>query len=81
MVTGDVGFHFLSGRRSGFDPFVTGGITGVRTDEKSGIEGNLGIGTNYWFHKHVGFRTDIRGYLGGDTFRNFGEVRAGLCFR
>jgi hypothetical protein len=81
VLTGNIGFHFLRGRRSGFDPFVAAGITGVVRDERAGNKGNIGAGTNYWFHRHIGFRADLRGYLGGDTFKNFGEVRAGLCFR
>lgn len=81
VVSGGVGFHFLKGRHSGLDPFVAGGITGIRTDERSGIKGNIAAGTNYWFHNHIGFRAEIRGYVGGEKFNNFGEVRAGFCFR
>lgn len=81
IVSGNVGFHFRRSRESGLDPFVTGGVTGVRTGGETGLYGNLGLGSNYWFHDRVGVRGEFRAYPGGQDMRSFWEVRFGVCFR
>ena len=81
MVSVNVGVHFRRRVETGFDPFVTGGITGARFGGESGILRNIGGGINYWFRPRVGFRTEFRGYPGGRDLNSFSEFRVGISFR
>jgi hypothetical protein len=81
IVSGNVGVHFRRRVETGFDPFVTGGITGGRLGGETGVYGNIGGGFNYWFRPRVGFRGEFRGYPGGKDLNNFSEFRFGISFR
>ena len=77
----NVGAHFRRRVETGFDPFVTGGVTGAFFGREIGIYGNIGGGINYWFRPRVGFRVEFRGYPGASDLNSFSEFRFGVSFR
>jgi len=82
IVSGNVGVHFRRRVETGFGPFVTGGITGVRSGGgETALFANIGGGINYWFRPRVGFRTEFRGYPRGRDLNSFSELRVGISFR
>jgi hypothetical protein len=81
VASGNVGLHFRRGGQSGYDPFITGGVTGVYGNGEAAVFTNVGGGSNYWFHRRVGVRAEFRGYVGGEDSNSFTEVRFGICFR
>jgi len=80
VISGNLAYH-LAGMRHGFDPFLVGGLTGVHVFGLTGMYLNLGAGFNYWFAPRFAFRTEFKGYAGGQDLGGFTEIRVGLTFR
>jgi hypothetical protein len=45
------------------DPFITGGYTAAADLFSSSNIGNVGLGLNYWFHRHLGVRAEFRDFV------------------
>jgi hypothetical protein len=59
-------YHFLnSGSDRKLDPFITGGYTAASDIFSSSSLGNVGVGLNYWFHRHFGVRAEFRDFVSG----------------
>lgn len=76
-----VSYHFIHDKRRKFDPYVAGGYTLIF---RSGSENlfHFGVGTNYWFARHVGLRAEFRDqvYTHYENIHFWG-VRIGVAFR
>lgn len=81
IISGNAGVHLRRRVDIGFDPFLTGGITGVRIGGETGVYANVGGGFNYWFLSRVGLRGEVRGYPGGKDLNSFLDFRIGVSFR
>ncbi|MEN6537160.1 MAG: hypothetical protein ABFD60_07220 [Bryobacteraceae bacterium] len=81
LASGNVGFHFRGNVETGFDPFVTAGLTGIYVGGETSGYTNIGGGLNYWFRPRIGFRVEFRGYPGGEDRNGFSEFRFGIAFR
>ena len=81
IASGNIGVHFRRRVETGVDPFVTGGVSGVRFGGETGVFANIGGGINYWIGSHVGLRAEFRGYPSGKDLDGFSEVRVGIAFR
>lgn len=81
VVSGNLGVHLRRHVESGLDPFVTGGVTGLRVGGESGAYANFGGGANYWLRRHVGVRAEFRTYPGGQDLNSFSEFRFGISLR
>ena len=81
VVSGNVSAHFRPRADTGPDPFVTGGVSGVRFRGETGLFANIGGGMNYWLGPHIGLRAEFRGYPGGRDLDSFAEIRVGVSFR
>lgn len=81
IVSGNLGVHFRRRVVTGVDPFVTGGVSGVRFHGETGLFANIGGGINHWIGPRVGFRAEFRGYPGGKDLDSFLEFRVGISFR
>jgi hypothetical protein len=81
IVSANVGAHFRRRVEAGLDPFISGGVTGVRVGGETGLYANIGGGLNYWLSPGVGVRGEFRGYPGGRDLNTFSEFRFGLSFR
>ncbi len=80
VASGDVTYHF-SRRRAGWDPFLTGGVSGARIYGLSGAYVNLGAGANYWVAHRIALRGEFKGYAFGQSLGGFTELRFGIAFR
>ena len=78
LASGNVGVHLRRHVETGFDPFVTGGITGIRIGGETGLYGNVGGGFNHWFRPRAAFRLEFRGYPGRQDLNSFSEIRFGI---
>ncbi len=77
----NLGVHPRRHVDSGIDPFLTGGVTGVRVGGETGAYANFGGGLNYWTGRHLGFRAEFRTYAGGIDLNRFSEFRFGISLR
>jgi hypothetical protein len=81
LASGNLGLHFRRHVETGFDPFATGGLTGVRIGGETGLYANVGGGFNQWFRPRAAFRLEFRGYPGRQDLSSFSEIRFGISFR
>ena len=83
LASGNITYHFnrARSRRDGWDPFLTGGVSGARISGTSGLYLNLGAGVNYWMSPRWAFRGEFKGYPGGQDLGGFAELRFGVTFR
>ena len=81
LASGNLGVHFRRRVETGFDPFATGGITGVRIGGETGLYANFGGGFNHWFRPRAALRLEFRGYPGRQDLNSFSEIRFGISFR
>jgi hypothetical protein len=81
LASGNLGVHLRRRVETGFDPFATGGITGVRTGGETGLYANFGGGFNHWFRPRAAFRLEFRAYPGRQDLNSFSEIRFGISFR
>ena len=81
LASGSLGVHLRRSVETGFDPFATGGITGLRIGSETGLYANVGGGFNYWFRPRAAFRLEFRGYPAGQDLKSFSEIRFGISFR
>ncbi len=73
-------FHTSRGRGGRIDPFLTAGYT-LAVEEGSANLFNFGGGMNYWFHRRLGLRLEIRDHVlrdYGSSWHYWG-IRAGLA--
>ena len=75
-------YHFIHGKDSKLDPFVTGGYTMMFRGSHIN-EFNFGGGANWWFARHLGLKLELRDQVyrvyGNPTLHYWG-VRFGLMF-
>jgi hypothetical protein len=81
IASANLSLHLRERVESGFDPFFTGGITGARFADETGVYGNIGGGLNHWVRPRLGVRVEFRGYPGGKDLNSFSEFRFGFSFR
>ncbi|MBI1352729.1 MAG: hypothetical protein GC160_00175 [Acidobacteria bacterium] len=81
IASGNVGVHLRRRAASGFDPFVTGGLTGAKVYGETAAWTNVGGGVNYWFQSHLALRGEFRTYRGGSDRNGFSELRFGISIR
>jgi hypothetical protein len=74
-------YHFVHRQDIKTDPFVTGGYTLMFRFGHANLA-NFGGGMNYWFHRRLGARLEVRDQLNTTgTIGHFWGVRFGLAFR
>lgn len=74
-------YHFIHGKESRLDPFVTAGYTLLFRTGHANLF-NFGGGTNYWFRNHLGVRLEFRDHVwseSGGTLHFWG-FRFGFAF-
>lgn len=80
-TTLNVGYNFANRSRAGrFDPFVNAGVLGLAFGAGGAARAMaLGGGTNFWFKRRLGLRTEAR--LAGIAGEVLVMFRVGLAFR
>ncbi len=71
-------YHFVHAKDLKADPFVTGGYSLFIRQGHVNLF-NFGGGLNYWFHRRLGARLDVRDHV--HTPIHYWGFRVGLAFR
>jgi len=77
-------YHFtVADPQAAWDPFVTAGYSSAADIFGSANLFNFGVGANYWFARHFGFRAEFRDHVGdfyGGPAAHYWGVRVALTF-